>query len=128
MFILYLWLLIAGHCLTDTSLQPDAMAKGKNRNREIDWLRVPKGQKPMNLWIMHMCHHSMIHGLVTMSIIYFITRNFVFSCILGIIEAISHWIIDFGKCDNWYSPIGDQLLHIGMKIWYVITIGVIKWI
>ena len=126
MIVLYLWLLLAGHCLADTSLQTDSMGRGKNRNREIDMIKVPVGQTPMNLWYMWLTHHSMIHGLVTMGIIYFITRNFVLSCILGIVETVSHWLIDFGKCDNWYSPIGDQLLHIAMKISYVIKIGVIK--
>ena len=102
------------------------MAKGKNRNREINWLKVPKGQPPMNLWIMWLTHHSMIHGLVTMGIIYLITRNLVFSCIIGIIETVSHWIIDFGKCENWYNPIVDQLLHIGIKIWYVIALVIVR--
>jgi len=118
LFFLYLF----AHCIADTSFQTDAMATGKNRNRPIDMSRVPKGQKPLNLWYMWLTHHSAVHGGIAFLITYIVTHNFVFSGILAIIEFVSHWIIDFGKCENKYSPIGDQLLHLGMKVGYVFAV------
>ena len=117
--VIWLWILVAGHCLADTTLQPGTMSGGKNRHREIDLSRVPKGQKPLNLWLMWLTHHAMIHGLI----VYLLTQN----VYLGMIESVSHWVIDFGKCENWYGPYIDQSLHIIMKIGYVIfLVGVAK--
>ncbi len=112
-FIQLLWLLIAGHCLADTALQPDVMAKGKRR-QEIDLSRVPKGQKPVNLRFFWMTHHAMIHGLI----VCLITQNIY----LGMAETILHWGIDYGKCENLYSPYGDQALHILTKVFYIIIL------
>jgi len=111
--------LIAGHCLADTALQPDVMGRRKNKNREIDLSRVPKGQKPLNLWFMWLTHHAMIHGLV----VYLLTQNIY----LGMTETIAHWFIDYGKCNNLYSPYGDQYLHIITKFFYgIYLIGGMK--
>jgi hypothetical protein len=30
---------------------------------------------------------------------------------LGIAETAAHWIIDFGKCENWYGIHADQAAH-----------------
>jgi len=113
-FIYWFWLLVAGHCIADTTFQTDFMARGKNRHGVIDLSRVPKGQKPIRLWWMWLMHHAMVHGLI----IYLLTGR----PLLGMIETASHWIIDFGKCENWYNPYIDQLLHISMKVIYVIVI------
>ena len=109
-----LFLLIFGHCLADTSLQTDFMAKGKNRHIPLDLTRVPKGQTPVKLWWMWLSHHSVIHG----GIVFLITGSFLFA----IIETISHWVIDFFKCENKYSPYEDQILHLGMKAIYILLI------
>lgn len=108
-----LFLLICGHSLADGALQPTNMAKGKRRNAPIDMSKVPKGQKPMRLWWMWLCHHSLIHG----GIVYLITNNIWF----GLIETISHWVIDYFKSENVYNPNVDQGLHIGMKIIYCLV-------
>jgi hypothetical protein len=102
------FLLIVGHCLADTALQPTAMAIGKNRNRPIDPERVPPGQKPLNLWWMWLTHHSFIHG----GVVFLITGSVFF----GLYETYTHWMIDFFKCENKYSPLGDQLLHLVVKL------------
>ena len=116
--ITWFWVLLAGHCLSDTSLQTNAMGGGKNRNKGIDYTRVPAGQKPLNLWYMWLTHHSCIHGLV----VYLLTQN----VYLGMIETLSHWIIDFFKCENKYGPHIDQMLHLLFKLGYAIylTVGV----
>lgn len=110
--ITMLLLLISGHCLADTALQPEKMEKGKNRNNPIDLSRVPKGQKPLKLWWMWLLHHSMIHG----GIVYLITGN----ALCFVLEIVSHWVIDFFKCDNKYDPYVDQSLHIWMKTVYLL--------
>ncbi len=110
----WFFILLFGHCLADTSLQTSHMAKGKSRHNSIDVSRVPVGQKPMKLWYMWLTHHSMIHG----GVVWLLTNN----VYLGMIESISHWIIDFFKCDNKYNPIVDQLLHLGIKVIYCILI------
>lgn len=113
------FLLVFGHCLADTALQPDRMGRGKSRHNPIDMNRVPVGQKPIHLWWMQLTHHSMIHG----GIVCIITGSLLF----GIIEVMGHWIIDFFKCESKYSPYGDQALHLGMKLIYILlTIGGIK--
>ena len=106
------YLLLAGHSLADTALQPNTMSSGKYRVRTINPRRVPVGQTPMKLWVMWLTHHAMVHGLI----VYLITQSFA----LGIIETITHWIIDFGKCESLYNPYVDQGLHIIMKLVYVL--------
>lgn len=121
-FIQGLFLFIAGHSLADTALQPPSMGAGKNRNREIDMSRVPPGQKPMNLWYMWLTHHALIQGLVVFFIAFVITFDCTLSAWLAMIETCSHWIIDYYKCANKYSPIEDQLFHIVMKVIYTIVL------
>lgn len=111
-FIAWLWILIAGHCLADTALQTDFMARGKKRTKKIDLSRVPEGQIPLNLWWMWLTHHAMIHGLV----VAVLTGNL----FLGMIETTGHWVIDFFKGENRYNPYVDQGLHVLMKVGYVI--------
>jgi hypothetical protein len=108
----WFFILLFGHCLADTTFQTQVMARGKNRNNPIDLTRVPVGQKPVRLWSMWLTHHSMIHG----GVVWLLTSN----VYLGMIEAISHWIIDFFKCDGKYSPNVDQSLHLIMKVFYCI--------
>ena len=111
----WFFVFVFGHCLADTALQPVAMAKGKNRHTPIDLSVVPKGQKPLKLWGMWMTHHSMIHG----GVVYLLTGSFLF----GVMEATSHWAIDFFKSESKYDPYVDQALHLGMKIVYISMIA-----
>ena len=99
-------ILIFSHFLADFTLQTDAMAKGKNRNRKIDY--IPEGQKLVPVWPYWLSAHAIIHG----GMLYIFTLNpYVF-----IVESISHFIIDFIKCENWTNPNQDQGLHGLMKI------------
>lgn len=109
-----LFFLIVGHSLGDTALQPDRMGRGKSRHNPIDPNRVPVGQKPINLWWMQLTHHSLIHG----GIVCVITGSLLF----GVIEVVTHWVIDYYKCESKYSPYGDQALHLMMKLVYVMLI------
>ncbi len=117
MFSIFL-LYVIGHCFADTSLQTDAMARGKSKHNPIDPNRVPKGQKPLKLWWHWLIHHSMIHGGIVIFITYFLTENINTSILFGWLEIISHGIIDYFKCENKYSPNEDQLLHLITKMFY----------
>lgn len=100
--------LLVGHALSDFSLQTDAMAKGKNRNRKPEF--IPEGQKYTPCWAYWLTAHSLIHG----GCVYLITGSLLF----GFLETGFHWIIDFCKCENWTNPHQDQALHIWCKIVY----------
>ena len=105
-----LFLLLVGHALADFALQPIGMAKGKNRHYRPDY--IPEGQKYMPCWMYWLTAHALIHG----GAVYFITG----SLLLGILETLLHWVIDFAKCENWTNPHTDQMLHFLCKIVYVL--------
>lgn len=107
----YFFLLLVGHALADFALQTEAMARGKNRNRQIDLGSVPPGQKPIVCWHYWLSSHALIHG----GMVALITGIWW----LGLLETIVHWVIDFGKCENWYGIHEDQAMHIFCKVLYV---------
>ena len=102
--------LMAGHAVMDFWAQSDALAQMKNRN----WpnTRVPPGQKPQRMWPYALTAHAAMHGMAT----YFVTG----SMSLGLIELVAHWVIDFGKCENWYGIHADQAMHAICKMVYSI--------
>lgn len=106
-----LFLLLAGHALADFALQSDSMAKGKNRHRKT---HPPPGAKYQPCWHYWLTAHALIHG----GVVYLITQ----SLILGLAEFVSHWVIDFYKCENKYGIHTDQGLHIGCKfLWWALS-------
>ena len=121
-FFLYLF----AHCLADTSLQTEFMAKGKNRNIPVDMSRVPPGQKPLNLWYMWLTHHAFIQAGGVFFVTYFLIRDLRISLVFGTIELFHHWITDFMKCENMTDPVEDQLNHIALKVLF--SVGVYVWI
>tara|TARA_Y100000310_G_scaffold335688_1_gene418366 strand:- start:1762 stop:1968 length:207 start_codon:yes stop_codon:yes gene_type:complete len=44
------------------------------------------------------------------------------SLIIGLIAFVTHWIIDFGKCEGWYGIHVDQTCHIVLKIGYAAAV------
>jgi len=109
-----LFLLIFGHSMAETALQPATMEYRKNRRNPIDMSRVPKGQKPINMWPYFLTHHAIIHG----GMVYIATRR----TDLALAETIVHWTIDFYKTGGKFSPHVDQSLHILCKIIYVLIL------
>ncbi len=99
--------LIIGHAIMDFWAQSDSVAKMKNRNRDPAQF-APPGQKPQKVWFYALTSHALMHGAA----VWLITG----SVILCIAETVSHWVIDFGKCENWYGIHEDQAAHIGCKI------------
>jgi hypothetical protein len=106
MLALAFWLLVA-HFVADYPLQGDTTAREKNRHSTTDLQKfVP--------WFYWLTAHALMHG----GAVAFITG----SIALGVAETLAHWLIDFGKCEKWYSIHADQALHLGCKAaWLVVT-------
>lgn len=106
-YIEILFILLFIHALADFALQSDVMAKGKNRHSKII---PPIGEKHMPVWVYFLSAHALIHGGLIM---------LVFGNIwIALIEFISHFIIDFLKCENKTNPHQDQVMHLILKIIY----------
>jgi hypothetical protein len=100
--------LLCGHAIADYALQNDFVGRNKNRNaKPIGYDPVLHG--PMQIvWPYVLTSHALIHG----SMVFIATGSWK----LGVAETVSHWLIDFGKCEKWYGIHTDQWLHIGCKI------------
>lgn len=109
-----LFKLLIAHAFADFAFQTPWIAANKNRHS------VPQGYDPklhgaqQSIWPYVLTSHALIHGgmvlLVTGSIL------------AAVIETCSHWIIDFGKCEEWYGIHTDQFLHILTKVILVLFI------
>jgi len=86
-------MLVAGHYLADFALQDDFMAKNK----------ADAGKTAMGFHVL--TAHAAIQGLIAG----LLSQNLS----IGIIVAVTHWIIDFGKAVKGLYGINiDQFLHI----------------
>ena len=97
---------MAGHALAEFVLHPEVMGYGKNRNSEIHH----NEQSMFPHWSYWLTGHALIHG----AIVYLVTG----SLLLGLIETLAHWVIDFLKCDGRLSMHQDQAIHIAFKFAY----------
>lgn len=104
-------LLMFAHAIADFALQSDSMAKGKNRHA-FDPSKAPPGQKPVNCWFWWMLAHALVNG----GFFYFVTSNLM----IGIVETIVHFIVDFLKCENKTNPHQDQGIHLAFIVVYSI--------
>lgn len=109
------WLLVA-HAVGDFALQSDWMARHKSRHtRETSVL----SDRPEWIWVHVLSAHAMIHGgavaLATGSIV------------LGLLEFVAHWIIDFCKGEKIFGFHTDQALHLSCKLawWLLLLAGVV---
>lgn len=111
-----LFMLLCAHALCDFPLQTPEIGKGKNRNRPIDPAMIPPGQKiDKTVWIHYMSAHAAIHGGAVSLVTGF--------WIIGLLEFVAHWTIDFFKCENKYGIFTDQMLHIGCKaVWVILVV------
>lgn len=101
-----LWWLLVGHMVADFWAQSDALAMLKNRHRNTS------GRLP---WYYALTAHAMMHG----GVVAFLTG----SIILGLCETAFHWVIDFGKCEDWYGIHVDQGAHVVCKVaWMVVAV------
>ncbi len=104
-----LFALIIAHVLFDYPLQGDFLAKYKNRHYKSD------EPTPPLLWAHCLTAHSLMHA----GAVWAITGSF----IIGLIELVLHWIIDFIKCEGITNIHSDQALHILCRIGYVVAMA-----
>jgi hypothetical protein len=104
------FLLLAGHATADFVMQPEAMARGKNRHSDIH--RVKSDGFPR--WYYWLSAHALVHG----GMVYLITN----SLLLGMIETVSHWVIDSAKSEGAINFHQDQGLHLSFKVGYLFAV------
>ena len=97
--------LIFAHLTFDYALQGDFMSKAKNHKAPIPG--VP--------WLTILLSHSYIHGFA----VYAITGSW----ILGLVELISHALIDHSKSEGLITFNEDQLYHLALKAFYVLLLA-----
>lgn len=105
-----LFALLIGHAIADFALQGEFLSSAKNRHSQLKSFFGDEGT-PKGLWIHALGAHAMIHA----GAVWLITG----SVVLGFLEFLLHWFIDFAKCESWTSFRTDQTLHILCKIAWV---------
>lgn len=95
--------LLIGHALADFALQNEFMALSKNRNTPPNYL--DKVHLPM--WPYTLTCHALINA----GVVWVIIGNPIFA----IIELVSHWLIDFVKCEGIFTIHEDQCFHVFIK-------------
>jgi hypothetical protein len=93
------------HALADFPLQGDYLARVKQRSNAAS----------MPEWFIALTAHSLIHA----GGVWIITG----SVTLAVVELLLHWLIDFGKGEDYYGYVADQTLHLGCKLVYVILLA-----
>jgi hypothetical protein len=120
LFALFFFLL-AGHALMDYSLQNDSMAVCKCR----------KSKSPLAIsvpWYYWLTAHALLHGAAVGFIFRWMGFEWHIVALFAAAETVVHWFVDFGKCENWYSLLVDQAIHILCKIawWAFVATEVVK--
>ena len=111
--LIILWFILClGHFVADYPLQSDFISKGKNRFRPVDPASIPPGQVPMTVWPWVLTAHAATHGTAVLIV--------TGSPLLALLELISHWLIDYGKCANRYGIHADQTMHIACKLLWAV--------
>lgn len=105
-----LFLLFAVHALMDYPLQGAFLSTCKNRHL-LKSLQDPT--RPLEIWPICMTAHCLIHGAA----VWAVTGCF----IVGVVEFVLHWLIDFAKCENLTTLNQDQALHCICKVAYVVV-------
>ena len=103
-----LFLMLFAHALGDFILTSEALSRYKNRHIER-----PSGVPRWGYWL---TAHALTHG----GLMYLVTNNIGF----GIYITITHWIIDYRKCNKKINADQDQVLHIAC-ILFALTTGVL---
>lgn len=95
---------VIAHALADFPLQGDYLAREKQR-------RTASSRES---WIVALSAHSAIHagGVWIVSGL----------ALVGLVELILHWLIDWGKGEDRFGYATDQILHLACKACYVLVI------
>jgi len=111
--LLLLFLALAmGHAVADFPLQGAFLSDAKNRHADLS--AYFNKEIPSGVWIHAMTAHALIHSAA----VWLITG----SAVLGVIELVLHWLIDYAKCEGWTGFNTDQLLHYICKLAYAMLI------
>jgi Protein of unknown function (DUF3307) len=104
--LLLFFQLLIGHAVADFVMQSDTMARAKLRHGD---LRATYGPS-FPPWYYWLSAHALVHA----GAVYLLTG----SALLGAIEAVLHWVIDFAKSERWITFHQDQALHVLCKAAY----------
>jgi hypothetical protein len=104
--------LLIGHAVADFPLQGEFLALGKNR---LQLVRLADPARPPELWVYCMAAHCLIHA----GAVWLITG----SVVLGLVELVLHWLLDWLKCIGKTSFAFDQLGHVVCKLIYAVLGG-----
>lgn len=108
------WFLLGCHVFGDWVFQSHVMACEKSRHSESELQKhVP--------WYWWLSGHAFAHG--------FLVSIATSSISLGLMEFVTHGLIDWGKCEGHYGMAMDQTLHLICKgIWLWLMFGPLPWI
>lgn len=118
--VVFIFLALAiGHAIMDFPLQGKFLSEAKDRHADVSGYFG--GDAPAGVWIHALTAHSLIHA----GAVWVITG----SAILGVIELVLHWLIDYAKCEGWTGFHTDQILHYICKLIYAMMIYLgVSWI
>jgi hypothetical protein len=106
--------LVIGHAVADYPLQGSFLASAKNRHLDPTDL-FGETSPPRGLWIHALTAHSLIHA----GAVWLVTG----SLLLGSVELVLHWLIDFIRCEKKIGYTTDQMLHVACKAAYAVVIA-----
>jgi hypothetical protein len=103
--VLHIFLgLLAAHFIVDYGFQGDTMAREKSRHSTTALQKhVP--------WYYWMTAHASLHAVCVAAI--------TGSLLIGVLELLAHFAIDYGKCERWYNIHADQAMHLACKAFWV---------
>ncbi len=111
-WVVYFAFLI-GHAIADYPLQGEFLATAKNHRLPPE--QTPRGfENTRGLWFHCLTAHALIHA----GFVWAISGLFV----LGLVEFVLHWVVDFSKSAGLTNFHVDQFLHIAAKGAYVAAI------
>jgi hypothetical protein len=93
------------HALADFPLQGDYLARVKQRRNASTTFE----------WFAALTAHSLIHA----GAMWIVSG----SILVGVIELLLHWVIDFGKGEGKYGYATDQALHLSCKVVYTVAMA-----
>ena len=107
--LVVLFAFVVVHALADFGLQGPFLAQAKNRGADLS---AYFGESPPpGVWVHALTAHCLMHAggiwLVSGSVV------------LGAVELVLHWVIDFAKSQRIFGFHVDQALHLTCKVGYV---------
>ncbi len=102
-------LMLFAHAVGDAALQTQWMATYKHANSPFH----AHGKEYPHFWIFVLASHALTCG----AMVYLFSGGLIW---IGVIEAVSHFIVDYGSTHRWWNFGIDQGLHLLTKILLVL--------